>query len=72
MFDVVFACINETLSLPSDVMLSKYLSFCVIVCLLQIQKQSFIHVSKEYIKWLSYLGVEYYLSHESKFWEKIN
>ena len=70
-FDVVFARINETLCPLSDVTLSKYLSFCVIVCLLQIQKQSFIHVSKEYIKGLSYLGVEYYSSHESKFWEKL-
>ena len=37
-FDVVFACINETLCPLSDVTLSKNLSFCVIVCLLQIQK----------------------------------
>ena len=30
------------------------------------------HVSKEDVKWLYYLGVEYYLSRESNFWEKIN
>ena len=30
------------------------------------------HVSKEYVKWLSYLGVEYCSSRESNFWEKIN
>ena len=41
-FDVVFACINETLCPLSNVTLSKYLSFCAILCLLQIQKQSFI------------------------------
>ena len=66
MFDVVFARINETLSTLSDV------SFCAIVCLLQIQNQSFIHVSKDNVKWLSYLGVEYYSYRESNFWEKIN
>ena len=41
-FDFVFAHINETLCLLSDVTLSKYLSFCAILCLLQIQKQWFI------------------------------
>ena len=54
-FDVVFARINETLC-P----LSELFSFCAIVCLLQIQKHLY-HVSKEDVKWLSYLGVEYYL-----------
>ena len=29
------------------------------------------HVSKEDVKWLSYLGVQYYSFHESNFWEKI-
>ena len=33
-------------------------------------KQSFISY-KEDVKWLSYLGDEYYLSCESNFWEKI-
>ena len=30
------------------------------------------HISKEDVKWLSYLGVHYYSSHESNFWEKTN
>ena len=55
MFDVVFARINETLC-P----LCELFSICAIVCLLQIQKHLY-HVSKEDVKWLSYLGVEYYL-----------
>ena len=46
------------------------MSFCAIVCLLQIQKQLY-HVSKEDVKWLPYLGVEYYSSCESNFWEKL-
>ena len=29
-------------------------------------------MSKEDAKWLSYLGVEYYSSRESNFWEKVN
>ena len=29
------------------------------------------HISKEDVKWLSYLGVEYYSSCELNFWEKI-
>ena len=29
-------------------------------------------VSKEDVKWLSYLGVGYYSSRESNFWEKSN
>ena len=33
-FDVIFAHINETLCLLSDVTLPKYFCFCVIVCLL--------------------------------------
>ena len=29
------------------------------------------HVSKEDVKWLSYLDVQYYSFHETNFWEKI-
>ena len=72
MFDVVFARINETLSPLSDVTLSKYLSFCAIVFCYKYKNNHLYYVSKEDVKWLSYLGVEYYLSRESNFWEKIN
>ena len=41
-FDVVFARISETLCLLSDVTLSKNLELLCNLCLLQIQKQSFI------------------------------
>ena len=67
MFDVVFARINETLSTLSDVNLELLCD-----CMFATNTKSFIHVSKENVKWLSYLGVEYYSYRESNFWEKIN
>ena len=37
------------------------MSFCAIVCFLQYKNNNLYHVSKEDVKWLSYLGVKYYL-----------
>ena len=61
-FDVIFACINETLYLLSDVTLSKNLELLLrlYVCY-KSKKNHLYHVSKEDVKWLSYFVVEYYL-----------
>ena len=45
----------------SDVTLSKNPELLCGCMFATNSKQSFIHVSKEDVKWLSYLGVEYYL-----------
>ena len=68
MFDVVFARINETLSTLSDVNLELLCD-----CMFATNTKSIIYtLSKENVKWFSYLGVEYYSYRESNFWEKIN
>ena len=69
-FDVDFARINETLCPLSDVILSKNLELLFDCICYKYKNNHLYHVSKEDVKWLFYLGVEYYSSRESNFWEK--
>ena len=60
--DVVFASINETLCPLSDVALSKNLE---LLCATNTKTMICFTLSKEDVKWFSYLGVEYYSFHNN-------